>query len=419
MTTAPAQSRYVIEQTLEQSRRGLRGIGEDQRLHRKVLLWVMQAPEDDPGRQAFFALARQCARLKYHAFLPVLDAATAPDSATIAIQAPPCESLTAGSFAAFQEQGGARVVLLEVARALVGAARLGLHPRWLPLSCIYACHEGVRIDPLGILARPDEAPGDPVPLLLGMGQAMESSDDPQLADLLTRWRNGVPAEQRTLERLAEELELLAPDASTYLMPLTSADTESTMALPALPGYEHAGQEATEYVGQAPWDVTDHVGQAPSPVFGRQPHKRSSTGTLVAVAAVVTGGILLGMAIGSFGAIKDAWNQLQQHPTAQAADQGQPTPVPANMATLRLTPQQDTQVRVTVDGGVAFNGVLKAGQSQTWQGSRNVGVATNGGQTLNIEVNGHNLGPLSPAVGHPEWNAVDWAWPAGWKPPGSP
>jgi hypothetical protein len=45
----------------------------------------------------------------------------------------------------------------------------------------------------------------------------------------------------------------------------------------------------------------------------------------------------------------------------------------------------------------------------------VQVWTNNGKNLLVTVNGFQLGALSPAVGHPDWNTVDWGWLAGWKP----
>jgi hypothetical protein len=80
-------------------------------------------------------------------------------------------------------------------------------------------------------------------------------------------------------------------------------------------------------------------------------------------------------------------------------------------------QQDEQVRVTVDGAPtpAFAGVLKAGESRSWEGGSRVQLWTNNGKNLTVTVNGFPLGALSPAVGHPDWNTVDWGWNAGWRP----
>lgn len=99
----------------------------------------------------------------------------------------------------------------------------------------------------------------------------------------------------------------------------------------------------------------------------------------------------------------------------AAASATPTPAPANRATLTITAQQDARVRISVDAAVAFAGVLRAGESGSWEGGSRVQVWTDNGKSISVTVNGFALGPLSPAVGHPEWNTVDWGWPAGWRP----
>lgn len=85
------------------------------------------------------------------------------------------------------------------------------------------------------------------------------------------------------------------------------------------------------------------------------------------------------------------------------------------ATLELTTGQAAQVRVHVDGVLAFSGGLTAGESRSWAGSNDVRVWTDSGATLLVTVNGFALGPLAAAVGHPDWNTVDWSWAAGWTP----
>ncbi len=93
-----------------------------------------------------------------------------------------------------------------------------------------------------------------------------------------------------------------------------------------------------------------------------------------------------------------------------------TPAPnAGGATLALTAGQATRVRVYVDGVLAFSDGLAAGESRTWAGSNEVRVWTDSGASLLVTVNGFALGPLAVAVGHPDWNTVDWSWAAGWTP----
>jgi hypothetical protein len=87
----------------------------------------------------------------------------------------------------------------------------------------------------------------------------------------------------------------------------------------------------------------------------------------------------------------------------------------DVATLTLLPQADVEVRVTVDDVVVFAGTLPAYQPVSWDAGRRVQVWTDGGNDLFVTVNGYPLGALSSAIGHPEWNTVDWGWPADWTP----
>ncbi|MGE0229279.1 MAG: DUF4115 domain-containing protein [Dehalococcoidia bacterium] len=102
-------------------------------------------------------------------------------------------------------------------------------------------------------------------------------------------------------------------------------------------------------------------------------------------------------------------------TAPATATRTSTPAPANAATLTVLAQQQSSVRVSVDGSVSYEGTLAAGESRSWSGSARVQLWTNNGKNVAVTVNGFELGALSTAVGHPEWNTVDWGWAAGWRP----
>jgi hypothetical protein len=93
----------------------------------------------------------------------------------------------------------------------------------------------------------------------------------------------------------------------------------------------------------------------------------------------------------------------------------PTPAPPDRATLTLMALADAQVTVAVDSATVFAGTLRAGEQSSWEGSSRVQVSTSSGRNIAVTVNGYSLGPLSLAVGHPEWNHVDWGWFAGWSP----
>jgi hypothetical protein len=89
--------------------------------------------------------------------------------------------------------------------------------------------------------------------------------------------------------------------------------------------------------------------------------------------------------------------------------------PLSVSTLTLTAQQSAQVRVTLDGAITFSGVLAAGESQSWNANSTVQVWTDNGGALLVSLNGYSLGAMSVAVGHPNWNTVDWTWAADWAP----
>ncbi len=100
----------------------------------------------------------------------------------------------------------------------------------------------------------------------------------------------------------------------------------------------------------------------------------------------------------------------------AADQafGPPAVKPASgRVTVGLAATEDALVRVTVDGVVQFDGTLRARQRQAWEGSQRVQVWTDKGKTLQIAINGDNLGAYSPAMGHPDWNRIDFGFIPGW------
>jgi len=83
--------------------------------------------------------------------------------------------------------------------------------------------------------------------------------------------------------------------------------------------------------------------------------------------------------------------------------------------LSVTAQVGLEVRVTVDGVVAYSGLLSAGESRSWEGSSRIQLWTNNAKSLLVTVNGYALGPMAVAIGHPDWNSADWGWSAGWKP----
>jgi len=80
----------------------------------------------------------------------------------------------------------------------------------------------------------------------------------------------------------------------------------------------------------------------------------------------------------------------------ATPQGTPTPLPAG-AEVTAKISQDAWLQVEVDGQRSFEGVLKAGQSQTWKGKDDVFVWAGNAGGVNIVFNGQDVGRLG-AVG---------------------
>lgn len=102
------------------------------------------------------------------------------------------------------------------------------------------------------------------------------------------------------------------------------------------------------------------------------------------------------------------------PSSGGAASGAPAREPApGRVTVGLAATTDAQVRVTVDGVVDFDGTLKAGQRQLWEGGERIQVWTDSGKTLQLSVNGQDLGAYSPAMGHPDWNRIDFGFWPGW------
>ena len=102
-------------------------------------------------------------------------------------------------------------------------------------------------------------------------------------------------------------------------------------------------------------------------------------------------------------------------TAPASEAfGPPVVKPAaGRVTVGLATQEDSLVRVTVDGVVQFDGLLKARQRQAWEGAQRIQVWTDKGKTVLIAINGDNLGPYSPSMGRPDWNRIDFGFGPGW------
>jgi hypothetical protein len=67
--------------------------------------------------------------------------------------------------------------------------------------------------------------------------------------------------------------------------------------------------------------------------------------------------------------------------------------PGGYAMLSLNAMEHVWVRVSVDGRTAFEGTLRAGQTETWSGKDEVVVETGNGAGLQVTVNGQLQGAM--------------------------
>jgi hypothetical protein len=155
--------------------------------------------------------------------------------------------------------------------------------------------------------------------------------------------------------------------------------------------------------------------APGPA---RPPRRSPARVAMASASVALVIVLAGGALFAIGDALRSRGDPPEVPTDQAAASVAPFGPPAvtpvsGQVTVGLAATTDAQLRVTVDGTVQFQGTLAAGQRQAWDGRQRIQVWTDSGRTLLLAVNGRNLGPYSHAMGHPDWNRIDFGFWPGW------
>lgn len=160
-------------------------------------------------------------------------------------------------------------------------------------------------------------------------------------------------------------------------------------------------------------------QAAAPTVGRRRRRLGVRRARVPLPiGIPAGAAVLVLVLGAAAAVATrgpealAPGEIADAPTNEAF--GPPAVKPASgRVTVGLAAQEDSLVRVTVDGVVQFDGTLRARQRQNWDGAQRVQVWTDKGKTLLIAINGENLGPYSPAMGHPDWNRIDFGFIPGW------
>jgi hypothetical protein len=419
-----------------------RFVGRDELLGRDVLLWVIPVGGDEE-REAEAALAAECTRLDHPVFLRTLDLLEQPGRVVVVLEAPTdaeqtAEHPLAGGLPALV----AATLTLRIGTALDEAARRGLVAQALPLSYVHVSGaDEVRLDPIGLFGDSGEGEDGLVPLLTEFmasflpdgerASAVRSRFDPgadAATSLVERWRErAARGNAGDVSAFLDELRLIARAPADYYVEADAGFNRpaDVVVAPSVPPDE----EVTVPLNfdaplrmPAPVAPPSEPRRSPRPahetavVPTRTRPQRSFISTLLTLAGFGLMGalgvvlVILGLQLADGEPSNGATVEIA--PTAVAAS---PTPAPPDRATLSLTAQQDAQVRISVDGAVAFTGVLAANETRSWEGSNRVQVWTNNGKNLLVTVNGFQLGALSPAVGHPDWNTVDWGWLAGWKP----
>ncbi|GEM_PF-6356082 len=436
-TESTYSDRYTLEKRWSSAGQRRCFIARDHRLQRPVLLWSFDVQEHDLQDSDLLKLVKVSARLSHPVYLQVLDAILDPASITAVLEAPVGEALTREYYLSLKLPAYATIhLILQIGSALEQAIDLGISPETIPLTQIYWDKTvGVRLDPIGAFtaSRPRHAqPAGVVWLLsdllvsllpglsiedtrsigIGENKGYYSPLDPQLGPFLKYWRGrGIDCPNDMLPAFLSNLRSIADSEK-------AAHSEYSGALPV-------GAEATTPLpvnllngkgAQSKIPDLSVPSQAKRPLTAEMPvlAPKSVNGALgtsmlmLALTIFVIGGMLLGVfAMGGFNEMTSLASGQEPQTTV--------TPVPADRAVLELKAKGDTQVIVSVDRRPAFSGIIKAGETMSWNGGSWVQVRTNNGKNLLISVNGHALGTLSEAVGHPEWNAVDWGWSVGWKP----
>ncbi|MGE3855552.1 MAG: RodZ domain-containing protein [Dehalococcoidia bacterium] len=388
-------------------------VATDTHLDRPVLAWVSEAAgaEED----ALLEVARAAGQLAATPFLRVLDVAS--DEAGVAVlMESPGPSLARVRGAVEVDARAAALLLDAVERAQDDALVLA------------------RIAPHDVFVVDGEVLVDPIALFLPAqrGDAPVALED--LIDLLVQRAQGGAALARALDadaggieaaRAASAAATAAAGGATYVddepTPVFTPPAAIALADRAPEPLPSAPQRAAGHAAmpaappEEPSDDLDAPEDPDGPTASLLEPARPRRGALpwrvfipmYGALAVVVAGVLV-------FALRSPSTNPPPTPTAAAtgATSGPPAVAPAaGHVTVGLAATEDSGVRVTVDGVVQFDGILNAGQRQAWDGTQRIDVWTDKGKTLQLAVNGKDLGPYSPAMGHPDWNRIDFSfWP---------
>ncbi len=403
--------------------------GRDMQLGRPIRAWVLPATTHG-SHEALLALAGASSRLRSPAFLRVVDAIPEADRLVVILEAPEPPHRTPATEEATEGTDGwdhTRDALLgELAAGLREAHEAGLALQRLPARLF---ESRTRLDPIELflpatadtdeqpvgaqlhaavieaMARGTLPPGSPL-RTLDLDAPGPESTPTDAADAVEAVLDAL--ERATLRGGAPPLEW--PPSTGEAGPFVSDEPTLPLAAPRAEAMPPPAAPTAPTAEAPPRAVT------PAPaVRPRRLARQPGTGRtrLVALAAV---GVLAAAGVLAVSAASLRMRSSAPPPeaTTTAAEPAAPQAVPGQVL-ITLRAQEETFVRATVDGTVLFDGTLRSGESRSWQGRQRVQVFTNKGRTALISINGFELGPYSPAMGHPDWNQIDFGFGPDWRP----
>ncbi len=388
-----------------------RAPGTDTRLNRPVLIWMSETSGAD--EDALLEVARTVGQSASSTFLRILDVAYEDEGVAVILESAGGSLAEAGGLVPIEVRSAARL-LDAVDRAVEDD---GLTPARAARTDIFAADGDVIADPIALF----------LPAMPGEREIPTAVLHERLAALLIEHaEDGTALAQALSEDTASEMRSTARARGALVGagaggPYIDDDPTVVFTAPPPPVATIPTPRATS-MPVAPPPVEERLGAfEPTPEPASTAEEAAPKPRRGAMPWRVFVPLYTGLALVVFGALFFALRSPDGTPTATpttAAGQqsGPPAIAPAaGHVTVGLAATEDSGVRVTVDGVVQFDGTLAAGQKQAYDGKQRIDVWTDKGKTLNIAINGKNVGPYSPAIGHADWNRIDFSFWPGWTP----
>ena len=398
--------RYRVERQ-DRAIGGLRRlIAGDTRLDRRVLVWTSEASGLD--EDALLEIARAVGQAPSASFLRVLDVTYEDAGVAVVIESPDL-SLARVRGAVSIDRRSAVALLEAMDRAETDD---GLRLGRAAAQDVFVVDGAVLVDPIAsFLPRVGGEPAadlDDLSSLLvdhaedraSLARALGVSDAPTVGAAPASQPTATVAPRATPMPAAAFVDEAPTVVFTSRTSTAVAERPAVAAPPAEPPI--ATIEEEEAAAEQPDGVVDLI--APAPRRGPLPWRMFIP--LYGALAIVVGAVLI------FALRSPSTNPPATATAAPGQTSGPPAVAPGSgKVTVGLAATEDSGVRVTVDDVVQFDGTLKAGQRQSWEGKGRIDLWTDKGKTLLLAVNGKDLGPYSPAMGHADWNRIDFSfWP---------